>query len=74
MKATGKLDVNGPLPADFGALFAQSCAKATEVNKINCPAKDVKVSGPAKDVEVNKINCPAKDVEVNIINCPTEGH
>ena len=26
---TGRLDVNGPLPADFRALFAQACSKAT---------------------------------------------
>lgn len=40
---TGKLDVNGPLPADFNALFAQSVAKATEVKNISCPANQIKV-------------------------------
>lgn len=40
---TGKLDVNGPLPADFNALFAQSVAKAAEVKNLNCPANEIKV-------------------------------
>jgi len=40
---TGKLDVNGPLPADFNALFAQSVAKATEVRSMSCPANEIKV-------------------------------
>lgn len=40
---TGKLDINGPLPADFNPLFAQSVAKATEVKGLHCPASEIKV-------------------------------
>lgn len=40
---TGKLDVNGPLPADFNSLFAQSVAKATMAKGLSCPAADIHV-------------------------------
>lgn len=40
---TGKLDVNGPLPADFNALFAQSAAKATGAKQMVCNANEFKV-------------------------------
>ncbi len=35
----GKLDVNGPLPADFDAIFKQAAAKATK----ECKADEMKV-------------------------------
>jgi hypothetical protein len=41
--ATGKLDVNGPLPADFNALFAQSVSKAAHSVNMECLAGDIKV-------------------------------
>lgn len=62
---TGRLDVNGPLPADFRALFAQAVSKATGAKPSDVQVKEENVvkstgniivevvfSGPANLVQV----------------------
>lgn len=66
---TGKLDVNGPLPADFNALFAQSVAKAASIQGLkNCEADSIKMK------ETNVLDTPDKpNVIVELVfEGPTE--